>query len=761
MFRAVDDLSYNEIAEEKRKLIEDSLIKENQMKLAQSMLQMGADPESEEFQQAMSMESIMSLPQIEDFFNKTYRSMVEEWANHQLIVDRERFAMDELEDTQFVNLITFDKEVWHFNMLEDDYTVEPWDYMTVGYQASPNTRYLSNASWVAKIDFVTVADCIDQDGWLMDKEATRKLEKEIFAHDGIHDVSALAADEKYNPNKSWVDNTNLPSVSYRQYKDFVNRWTDHTDTLFDPSGTMLHVPDGMVKRTTAYWKTHRLIGHLTKVKENGELIQAIVSEDYLVTEEPIYDNTYGETKDRYNLIYGEHIDWLWINEVWGAKMINSSRLEEDPLIIGINQPKAGRLKFQFKGDSSIYGCKLPVEGWLGENSYIEDNSIVRLLTPAQLLYNMTMNQITDIQMNEFGTIIQIDHNTLPKHSMEEDWGKGNLEKAYTVMKEFGILPLDTSLQNTEGALQQNNYPILNLSQTERLMGRINLAKYYREMAFETIGITPQRLGSVTSQETATGTQAALNNSYAQTEKWFTIHSDYIMPRVHEMRTNLAQYYNSTKPSIRLQYITSEDERVNFQMNTTNLLMRDVNVFATTRSSQDSLLKNLKQLAIQDNTSGASLVDRGNILKAESIAEIDKAMKKSEKKLDRMRQEDYQKQQELLAQKIEADKQALEDKFSKDYELAKLAAETKLKEAYIKAAGYGNGRDVDQNNESDFVDNIAKMDQMEDHFNQKMSLEREKEINRINLQREHLAIQRDKVNAGRERSNIIKKTTKKD
>ena len=86
----------------------------------------------------------------------------------------------------------------------------------------------------------------------------------------------------------------------------------------------------------------------------------------------------------------------------------------------------------------------------------------------------------------------------------------------------------------------------------------------------------QRMGQQLSQSTATGVEQAMQASYAQTEMFFIQHCDYLMPRVHEMRTNLAQYYHSTKPSARLTYVTSADDKVNFEINGTDLLLRDFN-----------------------------------------------------------------------------------------------------------------------------------------------------------------------------------------
>ena len=50
----------------------------------------------------------------------------------------------------------------------------------------------------------------------------------------------------------------------------------------------------------------------------------------------------------------------------------------------------------------------------------------------------------------------LDQNTIPKHSLGEDWGKGNLAKAYVAMKDFSLrFPLDPSITNTEMQLSQH------------------------------------------------------------------------------------------------------------------------------------------------------------------------------------------------------------------------------------------------------------------------------------------------------------------
>ena len=91
----------------------------------------------------------------------------------------------------------------------------------------------------------------------------------------------------------------------------------------------------------------------------------------------------------------------------------------------------------------------------------------------------------------------------------------------------------------------------------------------------------------------------MQQSYAQTETYFVQHSDHLMPRVHQMRTDLAQHYHSTNPSVRLTYLTSEAEKVNFTINGKELLLRDFNIFCTTRTNHRATLEQLKLLNLRN------------------------------------------------------------------------------------------------------------------------------------------------------------------
>ena len=792
-FRAVDDTSYNEMLEEKRALIEENLLTDAYNNLMMEMINQGADPESEEVQEQLSTENLKTLPEIEDFFSKDYRSLVEEWASHQLNVDEERFKMNELEERGFRDMLICDREFWHFRMMEDDYDVELWNPALTFYQKSPDSRYIADSNFVGKCDMMTVADVIDKYGYLMNEDQLYSMNQIHPAANARYMVRGMQNDGSYyDSTKSHAWNTEQPSLAYRQ---FMSNWDanpggggDIVNWILGEGDDINTWGDGdMLRVTTAYWKTQRKIGHLTRITLEGDIIQEIIDEGYKITEKPIYNTKLFKEKTKDNLIEGEHIDWIWINEVWGGVKIGpnaptSWRTETsdelNPIYLGINQREVGRVQYQFKGDNSLYGCKLPVEGRVFSDRNTRSTSLIDLMKPYQIGYNMVNNQIADILVDELGTVIMFDQNALPRHSMGEDWGKNNLAKAYVAMKDFGMMPLDTSITNTENATNFNHYQTLNLEQTNRLMSRIQLANHFKTQAFESIGINQQRMGSPIDQHaTATGITQAMQQSYAQTEQYFVNHSDYLMPRVHSMRTDLAQYYNSTKPSLRLSYMSSEAEKVNFTINGTDLLMRDFNIFCTTKTNHRNTLEQLKQMALTNNTTGATIYDLGNVIKADSIAEVTDILKDAQTRTEKEKQEQMQQQQQMQDQQIQAQAEESEKQRAFEKEKAEQEIQKDITVAEIRSASYGGGVDINQNQQNDFQDamqDIRERDQYREQMNlkreqsatdnannqSKLEIEREKLSNQRQIADTNLQIARENKNQYDVKSNAKKKDDKK-
>jgi hypothetical protein len=135
------------------------------------------------------------------------------------------------------------------------------------------------------------------------------------------------------------------------------------------------------------------------------------------------------------------------------------------------------------------------------------------------------------------------------------------------------------------------------------------------------------------------------------------------------------------------------------------------------------------------------------MKAESIAEVDQILKKSDERMERQRQEQMQQEQQMQEQAIKAKQDEVRQKMEFEASENQKDREARIVEAEIKSAGYGAMQDMNQNMQSDYADMLEKI-QKGDEYQQTMGLQREKEGNRMrneaakmDMEREKLAVQK--------------------
>tara|TARA_R110000868_G_scaffold143675_1_gene362119 strand:- start:923 stop:1663 length:741 start_codon:yes stop_codon:yes gene_type:complete len=228
-----------------------------------------------------------------------------------------------------------------------------------------------------------------------------------------------------------------------------------------------------------------------------------------------------------------------------------------------------------------------------------------------------------------------------------------------------------------------------------------------------------------------------------------------------MRTDLAQYYHSTKPSTRLTYITSADEKVNFEINGTDLLMRDLNIFCTTTANNRAVLEQLKQMAMQNNTTGASIYDLGKVVQSDSIAELNNALKATEQKQEQMKQQEMQQAQQMQEQQLQSQQQVEQMKIDAQMAEKEKDRQRDILVAEIRAAGYGSMGDVNQNQISDYRDAMKEIRETEayrdqsDIQRQKQSDDMVKHSQKVDIEQQKIQSQQDIANKQLEIARINK------
>lgn len=701
--RANDKESQNEIMRVKTDMLHSYVQYSIQEEINKKLLQKGLDPNRSEFtseeeqaqyQEAIAQETqLLTPPQLEDYLRNDYLTAAEQFGQHVIELDRERFNLKEMEAKEFEDMLVADRCFRHFYLTATGYAQENWNPLNTFFHRSPEVEYVDDGDYIGRVFWLSKAQIIDRWGWLMTQDQIEAL----YPHEnykGTGDAGIL--NEAYSASV-------YPFADYRDYMMQVNSlgYDPHTgfpfginqmnqmtvqdiDILFGSGfGLNFRVTD-IIMVTEAYWKSQRKIGKLNYIDpETQTPTSTIVDETFNPKLFGIKEvqSTFEDSNEL------NTVSWTWVTQVWKGVKINVNYSESNSQDNDVNKFSQRALyvgvepaPFQFKGEYNPFiASKLPVVGRVFNNRNGDSMSLVDLLKPYQVLYNVCLNQVYELSQREVGKMVLMDINIIPNL---KDWGGGeNFEKFLAVGKALGIGLVDTKSLGTGQTTfaSTNSYTVLDASESDRIAAKLNLAILIEDQAYKQLGITPQRMGTVQASETATGTQAAVANSYAQTESYFEKFNNY-KRRVLQANVEIAQFVYAKEKDITLNYTMSDLSRGFVTITDPDLLLRDLGVYPTFSQEITRQLETIRQLAINNNTTNMPMSSLVNMLTMNSIREIQKSLQKAEADFSKQQQaaqeaEMQQAQAALEAQAASEDKkmafEAQENQLDRENEIRKV------------------------------------------------------------------------------------------
>ncbi len=734
-YKAIDEWSVSEILDNKKAQIE-QIVKEwidRMVNEISESLQEGeqiAQEKAEQIKKQLIEDINRRFPEIEDYFARNHKLNIERLAEKFHEYDRLRMKLDELLYNLFKDFLITGSMFVEFVMTEDNYYLQSWNPMFTFFKRSQFSPFISNGEWVGKIELMSLNDVISRYGKWIKEETIEYLQNKY----GI--TTATMGDPNFHPSayfKQGVDTLETIGVSKTGGLDFQREmfWRypfynvgDYINKLFYSSEDAKSVwYNDLLRVVTVYWKTIKKVGVVTKIDPFTKVKSVfIVDSKYKPVIEPIYDLRFGKSsKTADNLLSGEHVDWFLIPYVVGGVKIApnvptfyKSEHADIPIYIGINSQTPGPIEYQFVNSEDLYSCKLPVEGYIYTERNTQSMSLVDLAKPYQIAYNIVNNQIMDMLLDEIGSIILIDQNTIPKTSLEEDAGSNPLLSMYNMMKKYKILPIDTSLSNTGQPINFNQFQQMVLEHSPRIKSRIELALYFQQKLYETLGLTPERMGRPTS-EYQSGKASEINvvNSYSTTEKYFTIFGDMFLPRLHEMRNSVLFYYlGSGKLNEKiLTYFTDKYERETINIEKSeDFLLSKFGVYITNRTGYKIIIDQIKQMLFNNPNLGMTLTDAVEILNTNKQSDLLTMVKKLEEKAMMQQQMEMQakKEEKMLdiqsrMQEIELTGKIQNEMLDKKIALERERIKSRLLEAQINSARYMASLDLNKNSQSDYID----------------------------------------------------------
>jgi hypothetical protein len=669
----------------------------------------------------------LTFDQVKDQLD-SYTSVAEKWANHVLTAQKADFNMKEKSEEAFRDLLISARQFYH--IYEDNskagYNIEVTNPRNTWYLTTPNKKYISDptgrkqgAYAAGTVEVMELSEII---------EAVPELTKEEIDHlrSSLENYGLLNVSESNLTNPDVTPGTD--SITYDTYDPLVlqtrmiieSEMKENDDGLRDFLGLTNNVSAFGYKYVVlrSYWVSKKKIGRLIYLDELGNEQSTLVDENYKNGMMPTQIS----------------LEWGWVNQ-WYQ---------------GI---KIGADIYHVKPYKLLDYC--PIIGTVYEQKNTEAKSLVDLMKPFQVIYNVCMNQLYKLLEKEMGKVqlMSLRHIPIPKDGDAQD----ALEMWEMEARNRGVVFVDDSPENLKAPSSFNQFTSLDLTRTQEIQSRYTLAQQMKVECWELIGMSKQRMGSIAASETATATNTAMQQSYSQTEPLFVAH-EYVTGQLYQAIVDAALYIESQKPQSTLSYITNEGESAFVQVNGTDLSLRDLQVFLTNRPEDTQMFNELRQLSQAVIQNGGTLYDVIELYSTKSMREMKKTFKDLRDKMDAQQQQQLQlqqQQQEAQQQQAQAALQQaaqmkLQDQANTDRQ-NELDRVNKKEIALINAMAkdpQGVGADIDNSGAPDIIE-LSKLSAETNKANKEFEGKMAEINNRNSLSQQKLQIERDKIKLARD------------
>lgn len=720
--KAFDDDSKSEELQFKTETLQNYVISKAKQQIIEKAAMQGVEISDEELEQ-------MTMDDVKDQLD-SYTSIAEKWANHVLTCQKAEFNLKEKSEDAFRDMLISAREFYH--IYEDNsklgFNIEVANPKNTWFLTTPDRKWVSDPTGRAQGAYAAGTVQVMELSEII--ESIPDLTKEEIDHlrSSLQDYGLINVRESNLGNPDAIPGQD--SVMYDTFDPLVlqtrmiieSEMKENNDGLKDFLGLTNNVSSFGYKYVVvrSYWISKRKIGKLVYIDEMGNEQSTLVTEDYKSGTMPTQQS----------------LEWGWINEWYQGT-------------------KIGPDIYHIKPFKLLNYC--PIIGTTYEVKNTEAKSLVDLMKPFQVLYNVCMNQLYKLLEKEVGKVqlMSLRHVPIPKDGDAQD----ALDMWEMEARNRGVVFVDDSPENLKAPSSFNQFTALDLTRTQEIQARYTLAQQLKAECWELIGMSRQRMGSVSASESATGVNTAVQQSYSQTEPLFIAH-EYVMGQLYQAIIDAALYVESSKPQSTLSYITSEGESAFVQVNGSDLKFRDLKVFLTNRPEDTQMFNELRQLSQALIQNGGTLYDVVELYTTKSMREMKKTFKDlrdrqiaQQDQAQQLEQQKLQQQQEMGQAQMQQVAQLAQEKQANDDYQRELDRQSKEKIAIIQATGFGNVPSEDINDNAipdvlemsklsgdqekaakDYAAKMADIQSKSKQANDKMAIEKEK----LQVARENMA-----------------------
>lgn len=602
--------------------------------------------------QGQEGEEVEPIDSIQKYFKTEYIHPREVTANQILQYGVQAEELQKKFNAGWEHALISSEEVFYVGAHNNEPKVRIVNPLNFDYDKTLELRSIEDAQWAKEERWLAIGEIIDLYGDGLSEDEVTRLDK---------------GEVGYPMNKM----NYYPGFAYQMSEmegNMVNNSMSSNAYDGNRSGSHAYVAN-------VVWKSLRKIGFLRYIDpRTGKMEETLVDETFSLTPEL--------------KAVGATVKWQWINEVW-----EGTRIGED-IYVNIRP-----LSNQFRDLNNPGECRLPYIGYVFNSVNSMATSIIDLVKPHQYTYMVIWWRLEQELAKAKGKKFVMDFAKLPKSEgfSVDEW-----------MYHFdntGIIWMNSMEEGRKGdpssISQFNQMTGVDMSLSQVVGQYLDVLKELEDQVDRITGVSRQREADVKASETVGGVERAVAQSTAITEPWFYYHNA-VKQKV--LNAYIQVFRQTSARNKKVQYIVNDVEAAILEIDGTEFDDTNYNVFVSNSIKDNrikSKLEQLAQIALQQEK--VNLSDIIKIYNSESTSEIESKLIDSERMFNEQQQGAVEQGQAAQAEEKAADREWEREQMEEESLQKQLDRENKIEVEGIKALGFAENTDVDQDGVPDVLE----------------------------------------------------------
>lgn len=575
--------------------------------------------------------------------------IIESQANKILKAIKKKVNTKELFKKGFKDVVIAGEEIYWIGISNNEPVARRCNPVNITTVLDGDTDFIDDALAVIEVRMLAPNTILDEFG---DK----------LTPDEVNRIEDLTRASSTNYNQAGYNN---PVFRLHEHGNVVDTGASSINTGFGSTSGGFN--QHLVRVVRIEWKSMKKMYELTYTDEDELPVTTLVDETFNLK---VFKQAYPDAKTTE----------LWISEAWeGIKIGQDMYVDVKP-----------KLNQRRRMDNP-YVCKLGYVGLIYNAVNSVSVSLLSRLKPYQYLYNIISYRLELAFASDMGKVMLMDLAQIPRSEGMD------IERWMYYLKAMKIGFINSFEEGKKGVATGklsnfNQFQSIDLSLANVIQQYIQTLDYIKNQVAFISGVSPQRLGAISSNELVGNVERSVQQSALITEYLFDSHNE-VKRRVYTALIEAAKV--AYKDGLVTQYVLDDMTTEILKLEEFELENSEFNVYVSNSSEDNAILaefKDLSRLALQSDKADLSVIIDGIINNnprdiARKLQRSEQAKYDREAQAQKAQQESAQQMQQLQMQ-MEERKLAMEQ-YKIDSDNA-----TKIQVAEINV--YSRQENLDQN-----------------------------------------------------------------